>query len=297
MRFSINTTAIAFSTKNKQLDSAIKSSVIGITQEIYQDYCKAAEEDGTGFFKEFLEWLIQDSENFFSIKPEALNKFIANPEKLNPYIVAAYINGNTFIAGEENQNINAEANNFGVAIEKAETFEHKKKRNKGVNILDVIDLNENTNLSHSTIHRYFAQERRVIIYDKFIKNSSLELIESICQKMDPSGEIIIISDFSAGVTAEQCMKACRKHIKNTKAYTPNFRDRSNGHDRHIHIGNRLHLTFSSGTDCFGLQPEFKNSECQITIYQVSEHYELKKYPVKNITTRASSIINTASKKI
>ncbi|MGG5871543.1 hypothetical protein [Pseudomonas peli] len=298
MRFAIDPSGIALSTTNRKLDSAISSSVIALSKEIYEEYVEAVETDGTGFFKDFLAWLISDPENHYKIPNDLISKYFQNSESTEKYALAAYFNGNKHITGEaEGAKKIDDCKNLGIELIDAMNFETKKKRNQGTNILDVIDISSATKHDNNLILHYFANETRVVIYDRYLKPASLSLIVSISKKIKKHAELIIISEFNSGVTSDECIRACKPSTATTKTYFPNFSEANEWHDRHIHLGDRLHITFSSGTDCFGTPPMNLNRECQITIYHTAEINELKTYHVKTTTNKTNTKIHTTAKKI
>lgn len=297
MRLSIDPQGIAHSTINKKLESALASATVGITEKIFEQYNDAADRDGTGFFKDFLSWLISDPENYFKIPKDLIDKYFSS-SKLEEYAIAAYFNGNKHITGNSSEISKTEScQTLNLEIIDASTFEYKKKKNQGTNIVDIIDINSKTRHPPSTITKYFSSEIRVVIYDRYLKPSSLELIESIAKKINKKSELVIISEFNSGVSHADCSSKIKPIIRNTKTYYPNFSESSEWHDRHIHLGDRLHMTFSSGIDCFGIRPKHENRECQITIYHIAEQNELKTYHVMSTTNKSKTKVHTLSKKI
>jgi hypothetical protein len=163
-------------------------------------------------------------------------------------------------------------------------------------------LNSQTTYKHAIIRHFFANEKSIVIYDRYIKDSSLCLFENILRCCHPNAEITIISDFDRNASSTITADAAQKRIKkirphaNINCYYPDLKKCVDTHDRHIHLGHRLQISFSSGTDCFGLHPEWSNSECEISVHHLSKssadrHY----YALASSTARKPITINVRSK--
>lgn len=295
MRLTLETKAVGFAFASDDLKIAIDSSVLSMSECIYNEYSREAEEDGSGFYREIIKKIMSNPDNYYFIKEDTYKKYVSIP--LCDFLKSAYINGNNLVSATDTVNLQATGNTYGIDVSEARTYKKLKKTHKSANVIDIIETANRTKKTPSIISCFFKGEIRVVIYDRYINRASIEFIAKIAKCMSKDGELVIISEFNSGITEDQTSSELKKIIKKTKTYTPNFKEQSDKHDRHVHLGDRLHMTFSSGIDCFGRSPQFKNSECQITIYHVAEHYELKRYSVLNSKTGKTQEITTMSKKI
>ncbi|MNQ71308.1 hypothetical protein D3C85_859710 [compost metagenome] len=170
----------------------------------------------------------------------------------------------------------------------------------GTRIIESHLLNSTTTYKHNIIRDFFHQEKEILVYDRYMKEATLCLLETLLRQASPLANITIISEFEAhSVFTSSDVYARIKKVRPTstvKCLYPNFSEQSDKHDRHIHLGSRLQITFSSGLDCFGLAPDWNNSECDIHVYYLDSYSRRRRYAVKNkLTDKKGSYVEVYSK--
>lgn len=106
------------------------------------------------------------------------------------------------------------------------------------------------------LDRFLIPEQRVVIYDKYINNISIDLIEHIAKKLPPTAVLEIFHSVHAGnnrlsnADVEARVHAANAAITTTCKTCPTSFT-STQHDRYIFLGNRIQMVFTVGLDCFG----------------------------------------------
>jgi hypothetical protein len=149
----------------------------------------------------------------------------------------------------------------------------------GDNPFKAIALKANGDLSFDVLDRFIAPEESVVVYDKYINNISIELLEHIASRMRPGAVFRVFHTYKAGgnllAGSAICarLKAANSAISVfTKTVTPDFA--RSAHDRYIFLGQRIQLVFSAGLDCFGkvaaATGKRQNRQSAITFFDVTE---------------------------
>lgn len=303
MRISIDAEAIsfAFSGENQDFEDILRPSIIGINNAIIEDYEKKLIQEGAGLGKDWLTRIYGNPDRICIVNDDDLNKYGLNAGDLcEAYVGAAYFNGHKLISHNPPASRTTKANRYGV-----EVIDPRLKPNialmDGHRIITNIQLNSKTSHKHAVVRRFFENEIEIVIYDKFIKDASMCLFENIFRQCHPNAKIVLISEFdSTGKStitkqdAERRIKAVRPHAS-VHCYYPALRGNDDDHDRHIHIGNRLQMSFTRGTDCFGLHPNWSNSECDISVHYLSEKSAIRSYFVSDTPRKVGFEIKVRSK--
>nr|WP_180205596.1 hypothetical protein [Pseudomonas sp. SbOxS1]NYU05725.1 hypothetical protein [Pseudomonas sp. SbOxS1] len=214
MRLTLETKAVGFAFASDDLKIAIDSSVLSMSECIYNEYAREADEDGSGFYREIIKKIMSSPDNYFFIQEDAYKKYLAIP--LCDFLKSAYINGNNLVSATNTANLQATGNTYGIDVSEASTYKKLKKTHKSANIIDIIETANRTKKHPSIISCFFKGEVRVVIYDRYINRAAIELITKIAKCMSKDGELIIISEFNSGITEEQTSIELKKIIKKLK---------------------------------------------------------------------------------
>ncbi|WP_296234437.1 hypothetical protein [uncultured Pseudomonas sp.] len=303
MRLSVVADAIlhAFSGQNPDLEDILRPSIIGINEKIIDDYDQKILNESTGLGKDWLTRIFSSPDRLCIVDDASLARYDLNKEDLNDsYIGAAYLNGHNLIIEDKNSPLLSKAKKYGLKIIHC-TDKPSIESLDGHVIVHSLQLNSRTTYKHAAIRRFFEKEKQVIIYDKFINDASLCLFESVLKQCDKNVKVILISDFDSKGKSTITKKEAERRIKSTRPHAdvnccyPTPKRNSDTHDRHIHLGGRLQISFSKGTDCFGLSPNWKNTECEISVHYLSDKSPTRIYYFTNDISKPGSSIEVRSK--
>ncbi|MCP2226529.1 hypothetical protein OKW12_001938 [Pseudomonas silensiensis] len=304
MRLAIDAEAIlaAFSGQNVELEDVLRPSILAITKLIVDDYGSKINLDGSGMSKDWLNRVYSSPQRLRMVSEAELSEYsLAEPEDLEcHYIGAAYYNGQHLIRDVASPSTAMKAKQFGLKLSNTSSKIDIESL-CGHKIVAHFSLNSSTSYKHNILRDYFANETQVVIYDRYLKASSVCFFETVIRAAHKNVCVTIISEFDSNGNSSITKEAVQQSLKKVRphgtinCYYPNFKEMSDKHDRHIHLNNRLQLTFSSGTDCFGLAPEWNNSECDVQVYFLSGDSAIREYPVKKEIKGGSLVIKCFSK--
>lgn len=149
----------------------------------------------------------------------------------------------------------------------------------GDNPIHIINTKTNGSIDFDILNQYLLPEECIVIYDKYINKTSIELIKYIAQTLKPKSSLHIYhSDKKGGnllssTQIQQQASAANPQITVTCQHpTRNFTKEH--HDRYIFFGNRCQAIFTAGLDCFGLVDpatgKRKNRKSTIAIFDTSK---------------------------
>lgn len=286
MRLAIDAESLisVFNGDNGNLEDVIRSSVIAITESILDDYDEKIFRDGSGMTHTWLKRIYESADRMRTVSNEELDMygFDLTSDLDQNYVGASYINGQLLIRENATTTTTTLAKKYGVkVINKDEKFDFT--RLDGNNVIRSHILNSTTKHKHNIIRHYFQQETDIVIYDRYLKESSILLLENVLSNISPTAQVKVISEFEKhGILTPGDVKKRLQKVapnRNISCYYPDFNELSDKHDRHIHLGQRFQLTFSSGLDCFGSHPEWNNSECDIQVYYLGPTCSTRDYAV------------------
>ena len=133
------------------------------------------------------------------------------------------------------------------------------------------------------LDRFIAPEESIVIYDKYVNDISIDLLEHIVARMSGGSVLTIFHTFIPGrnlldsATIEARLRAKNPAITIvSKIIDANFSKQA--HDRYIFFGRRIQVVFSVGLDCFGainaVTKQRKNRQSKISFYEVTDCDEL-----------------------
>lgn len=287
MRIAIDSEAIllAFSGNQAELEDVLRPSILAINEKIIDDYSSKVLRDGAGLGKDWLTRLFGNPQRLRLVSVEEMSTYeIDHSDILQSYVAAAFFNGHYLISPNKSSDLSASAKAYGVQINDT-SCGFDLERLPGNSIVFSALLNSRTTHKHSIIRHFFSREKDVVIYDRYIKESSLCLFENILKHCHPSASITLISDFDRNKSSTVTLADAQKRIKkirpqaDVRCFYPDLKNSDDTHDRHMHLGHRLQISFSSGTDCFGLSPNWYNSECEISVHYLSKSSPKRIYHV------------------
>lgn len=286
MRITIDAESIltAFSGTNHDFEDCIRSAILAVTPLIIDDYDNKVFPDGSGLGKDWLNRVYGNPQKLRIVTSQELEKYDFSSATCldSNYIGAAYHHGHHAIRGHGTATFIAGAKKYG--IRSLSSFASDISGSIGIKIIESHLLNSGTSKKHNIIRDFFHQEKEVVVYDRYMKESSLCLLETVLRQVSASATITIISEFEAYSvysSADVCARIKKiRPLATVNCVYPNFIEQSDKHDRHIHLGSRLQMSFSSGLDCFGLAPDWKNSECDIHVFYLDSNSPLRRYAVK-----------------
>lgn len=286
MRLAIDAESLitVFNGENGNMEDAVRSSIIAITENILDDYDEKVFRDGSGMSHLWLKRIYESPDRIRPVTPDELNAYGFRPDTDldSDYVGAAYVNGQLLVRDTPSDLATNVAKQYGVKIINADSnidFKHLE----GNNTIKSYILNSSTKHKHNIIRNYFSKENNIVIYDRYLKESSIILLENVLANIAPNATVTVISEFEKHCTQtsidvkNRLLKVAPRRTVN--CYYPDFREQADTHDRHIHLGQRFQLTFSSGLDCFGSHPEWNNSECDIQVFYLGPECTVREYSV------------------
>ena len=165
---------------------------------------------------------------------------------------------------------------WGVSIVDASSYKHIAAHNQaGSKVAEIISLVPGGNLKPESLEKYLLKENKILIYDKSINLSGADFICEITRFCASNCKVVVMSNFhksiSRGLLDRQELQRYLNNGKFNGTVEVLQADRATidkFHDRFIFLGNRFQITFSSGIDCFGRVPEWKNSDGDVTVHCV-----------------------------
>lgn len=146
---------------------------------------------------------------------------------------------------------------------------------EGDNPIYTVSLVDGGEADFSALDRFIAAEDCIVIYDKYINEAGMELIEHIAKVM-ANGSFLKIFTSKLGA---RCLRpftiAQRLTLVNPKIYSSCLEVsegfRRLAHDRYLFCGSRLQMVFTAGIDSFGKR-KFSgkriNRQSKVNIYSV-----------------------------
>lgn len=108
----------------------------------------------------------------------------------------------------------------------------------------------------SVFDKFIKGEDRVVVYDKYINECSVQLLIHLAETLSPNSELTIFHAEKRQtrlLTTAQIIsrvQAASPHVRVVcKKCSPAFISRE--HDRYIFLGTRIQIVFTVGLDCFG----------------------------------------------
>ncbi len=186
------------------------------------------------------------------------------------YLIASFFGGQVhFCDAEHAVNTNAPFSEFGI---KTNPISEILAINTADNPIFEITLTRGTRSKPQLIEHFFSKEKNISIYDKFYDMQSAHALSIWAARMPPASKIRIYTTPTKRPAANTCktsMLAANRNLS-IQILEATRNTIESVHDRHIFIGNRYHIRFTSGIGVFGDQRGgiYFNNEGAVTIYDV-----------------------------
>lgn len=175
----------------------------------------------------------------------------------NEYGSASYFAGSHLLlsAGDFDENATSSLQSIGTTF----IFSNSTLPNEvqGDNPFRVVNTKTNGTIDFNILDQYIRPEDTITIYDKYINNTSIELIKHIARQLKPNSTLLIYhadiskSNLLSSTQIKSLTTAANPQISVTCQHCSKQFAKDN-HDRYIFFGNRCQATFTAGLDCFGL---------------------------------------------
>lgn len=264
-------TAIFAGTAHPLTASTVTSAKIGITPSILQDYNRLLGKNPL-----FQAWFsaAQIANRLVLRNPSESPKIISDLKdaELN-YATAGYFSGgNLFVSAETGKSLEIEKlSQIGILI--SDIGSPTGTHISGDNPIVTIGLANGGDMDFSVLLRFIRAEDSVVIYDKYINEAGVQLLEYIAQEMPQTGTLKIFTthlgknclhtnDISTRLSAVKKRLTVECHEVSQAFHRL-------AHDRYIFCGNRLQIVFTAGIDCFGAKNsggKRNNKQSKISVY-------------------------------
>jgi hypothetical protein len=300
MRLAVDAEAILsiFSGVNNALEDILRPSILGLTTLIMDDYQSKVLSEGSGFGKDWLNRVFSDASKYRIVTDDEMKHYDLDgaTDLDDSYLGAAYLNGHRLIRECVTSDFLEHAKKYGVNVVDS-SWSIELGSMPGHSLVFSLLLSSSTNYNHSVLRGFFSKERKIVIYDRYLKDSSLRFFENVLRAAHDDVELVVISKFDQGGASLLSMVEVERVLRKVKpkanisCYYPDDKSQADKHDRHVHLGARLQLSFSSGTDCFGTHPDWNNSECEISVHYLTSASPVRSYAVfkDKMNTRGQSV--------
>lgn len=264
------------------MTNAVLSSKISVTPRILEQY-----DQKLGSNLQFQTWFASACNGRLSLNLSSLapNGVKAIDAVTDGYGTAAYFGGSNLVAHLPDLSEAAALGFENIGIRVISVTKRIDFLIEGDNPVLTIGTESSGMLDFDVLDRFLIPEESVVIYDKFINNTSIQLLEHIARKLragasmrvfhtlQPGGkDLLSTTDISTrlsaanGAISVEC-KQCSQQFKKLE------------HDRYVFLGNRLQIVFSAGLDCFGIvntaTGRRTNRRSKISFYDVTGGDDLR----------------------
>lgn len=258
------------------MTSAILSSKISVTPKILEHY-----EQNLGSNHQFQTWFSsvcngRISLHLSSSSPSGVRAVDAATDG---YGAAAYFGGSNLVAYLPELSAASTQGLESIGTRLISVTQRVDFPLEGDNPVFTIGTATNGTLDFDVLDRFLLPEESIVIYDKFINETSIQLLQHIAAKLKANASMRVFHTLPPGntnllSTADILARLTSSNGSITiecKQCSPQFKRLE--HDRYIFLGNRLQIVFSAGLDCFGLintaTGKRSNRRSKISFYDVT----------------------------
>jgi hypothetical protein len=247
------------------------------------------------FFQQWFQAL-QSKQRIRVVKPtdEAAYSFPAGHTYLQ-YLVASFFGHQEHVVSgnAEKYACQTTLQSFGIAVH---TVSASETLRCDPNPIYGLTLTKETRHSPTLIERYFTNEKKVVIYDRYLHKTAATALAVFSSKMAAHANVAILTTSEKLADHGQACADAMQMANNTLTINlaaADYTTTKEVHDRHIFIGNRYNMRFSSGLDVFGnkICNAFLNDEGSISVYDVFDKWRplvLKSVDGKKFLQRVSA---------
>lgn len=272
---------------NAKIDACIKSTKITTTPYLFEELERSF--SNNPFFQQWIALMTTGNSIGLEFKeknqcPSAIKNLHNN--KNCHHIASAYYCGSQLLI---DSNINPTTSNiiqnnaFGIEEVDLSNGEYPSFVNKATH-LQSIPLQSRGTKDFSILEKYFLPEDKIVIYDKYINTTSFEFIHYITSKLQINSSLTIFTSRKSGANIVPTTKI-RSDLQTARPdlnIDVFFADQTfikDHHDRYIFLGERIHMVFPAGLDCFGkicpTSGQRINKYTQINIYETTSNNQMK----------------------
>lgn len=254
---------------------AANSAVLGVTPAIIQEYLSIS--DCAGMFQIWFDKVFSTQSNYCLISPEGLAKYQLDASCIHSnYLGAAFYHSGPIIVKTDAPFKALSPDLWGVTVVDMDDFAYSPGANQaGSKIAEIVSLIPEVSKKPDVLKTYFLKENRILVFDKSINLCGADLICELTRFCSPKCKIVVVSNFvncnKRGLLNQQELQKYLNGNKQNGTIEVLQADRmtlDKYHDRFMFLGDRFQLTFSSGLDCFGRSPSWKNTDGDVTVHCV-----------------------------
>ncbi|WP_157384304.1 hypothetical protein [Pseudomonas helleri] len=263
---------------------AAHSSVLGVTPAIIQEYQSIS--DDVGMLQVWFDKVFSTQSNYCLVSPVSLAKYQLSVDCIySNYIGAAYHQSGPVIVKSDAPFNKLTPASWGVSLVNFKEYKNLSGNNHaGAKVAEIISLVPAESKSPVVLAKYIFRENKIFIFDKSINLSGADFICELTKFCSEKCKIIVMSNFHANAKRGLLDRAELQKYLNKGKFNGTVEvlqaDRStldNYHDRFMFLGDRFHMSFSSGLDCFGRSPSWKNSDGDVTVHCVHNSNKFMKF--------------------
>ncbi len=143
-------------------------------------------------------------------------------------------------------------------------------------IKDIV-LSPTTAYSPDVVAECFLGERSVVVYDKYINRDSMDVLGRFVRCLCKGATVTILTtdmSIAAAIEGRRRIAGENPDLGEFRVKKVDRRTASNSHERHVVVGRRYHLHFTSGLDVFGTcsSGRYQNRDGRIYVHDVWDQY-------------------------
>ncbi|WP_421203855.1 hypothetical protein [Aeromonas enteropelogenes] len=140
-------------------------------------------------------------------------------------------------------------------------------------------LIDNGNETPISLCKFFRKEKEVYFIDNHLNLKSLDFIKEVVQELHETATVYIITRRSALSELGDAINSILENKPNLILKPCYLKKEGEFHDRHIFVGQRIHIRATSGLDAFSFRGKWCNREGTFSVYDVHEKAHIKKFEV------------------
>lgn len=251
------------------------AAMIDVIKHCFTPELVAELHDGLGSSAIFQQW-------FLALNSRQRIRIITNVERAAygfpaahaqvGHVIASFYGNQSHIVDALPQTIELSQlfTDFGVEVRRAVDLQEIHVRD---NPVFTLTLTAATRHSPQILKRYFSKERGIVIYDKYLDNHAARALAVFATELAGAASVLILTRPENVPSAAQCRAAmlASNNTLQIEVKAATHATLNEIHDRHIFIGNRYHLRFSSGVNVFGQKngTTYFNFEGSVSVHDIA----------------------------
>lgn len=140
-------------------------------------------------------------------------------------------------------------------------------------------LIDNGNETPNSLCKFFRKEKEVYFIDNHLNLKSLDFIKEVVQELHETATVYIITRKNYLLELGDTINTILEGKPDLTLKPCYLKKEGEFHDRHIFIGQRIHIRSTSGLDAFSFRGKWCNREGTFSVYDVHEKAHIKKFEV------------------